>query len=289
MDRELPFFIDGIQMPVHCETYTRNSERNTKPVLHYHDYYELVLCTEGICKCRVGTDYYHLAPGDMLFVCNNIPHQIGFIESFCTYSVVKFLPAVITASTQTFNEYAYELLLGQKQTSYRILFKATEEKTKSFASIINEIMREWDGKQFGYELGVRAHIIEVILHILRVWKRDNPGIKSVMLNSTHGKILQDAIKFIENNYTEISEASVAKSVGVSIYHLSRLFKNGLNISFSDFVRSVRLSEAERQLLTTSLSITEISLNSGFASTAYFIKTFKEKHGITPLQWRKNAG
>ena len=44
--------------------------------------------------------------------------------------------------------------------------------------------------------------------------------------------------------------------------------------------------AQVYLTTTAMSITELASRTGFASYTYFIKIFRERVGISPLQYRK---
>ena len=60
------------------------------------------------------------------------------------------------------------------------------------------------------------------------------------------------------------------------------FKN-----FNQFLNSFRVEEASERLLTEiSLPILTIALDSGFKSLSAFNKTFKDTHGMTPSEYRK---
>ena len=57
-------------------------------------------------------------------------------------------------------------------------------------------------------------------------------------------------------------------------------------SFVSYVNEVKIREAERMLLSTDMSITEIGECVGFSTSAYFIANFRSQLGITPAQYRK---
>ena len=62
-------------------------------------------------------------------------------------------------------------------------------------------------------------------------------------------------------------------------------------NFSDFLNSYRIAEASIRLLDpdeNSLPVLTIAMDAGFRSLSSFNKTFKEAHGITPTQYRKNG-
>ena len=53
----------------------------------------------------------------------------------------------------------------------------------------------------------------------------------------------------------------------------------------EYVMEYRLNTAKQLLDDTKMSITDISYHCGFSSNAYFGKIFREKYGMTPLQYR----
>lgn len=59
----------------------------------------------------------------------------------------------------------------------------------------------------------------------------------------------------------------------------------MNMSISDYLNEYRLSQALFLLDNTDNSVTEIAVQSGFTSASYFISKFKEKTGLTPLEYK----
>lgn len=85
---------------------------------------------------------------------------------------------------------------------------------------------------------------------------------------------------------DLSQVKVADTFRISTYTLSRLFKNQVGIGFAEYVNSRRLEYAKDLLLTTSLSIREISQQSGYASESYFGRIFKATYGTSPSAFRE---
>jgi transcriptional regulator GlxA family with amidase domain len=53
-----------------------------------------------------------------------------------------------------------------------------------------------------------------------------------------------------------------------------------------FYRNLRLEKAQNLLTQSPLSITEIALATGFCSSAHFAKTFRNRYGKPPSDFRK---
>ncbi|RJG23988.1 helix-turn-helix domain-containing protein [Paenibacillus thiaminolyticus] len=72
---------------------------------------------------------------------------------------------------------------------------------------------------------------------------------------------------------------------ISLYHLSRLFKKTVGMTFTQYVNEVRLKKAVPELIHTELPILKIAMNNGFANVKTFNRCFKERYGMTPSEFR----
>jgi len=84
---------------------------------------------------------------------------------------------------------------------------------------------------------------------------------------------------------EITLGRVAGELGVSSGYLSRVFIMELGENFSDYVIRNKLEYAQRLLRQTNLKVYEISDRLGYTNPQYFSKLFKERVGVTPLEYR----
>jgi two-component system response regulator YesN len=82
---------------------------------------------------------------------------------------------------------------------------------------------------------------------------------------------------------------IAQAVYLSQFHLSRTFKQLTGRSVVDHIQDLRLAQAEELLKATGLTVTEIAGRVGFKDAAYFTTCFKNRYGVSPLQYRKNFG
>lgn len=86
---------------------------------------------------------------------------------------------------------------------------------------------------------------------------------------------------------DLTIKSICKHFYISQTKLYKISKNNFNMGISDFVRTERIKKAKLLLLSTNDSISQIAANVGIYDTNYFIRTFKQLQGTTPLQYRKN--
>ena len=101
------------------------------------------------------------------------------------------------------------------------------------------------------------------------------------------KINCDAIRdYIETNYHEdIYLEKLADEYHVSLSYLSRIFKEHYGITFQQYLANTRIGHAKNLLITTNMTINDISEAAGFNSRNTFIRMFKKLEGVTPTEFR----
>lgn len=96
-------------------------------------------------------------------------------------------------------------------------------------------------------------------------------------------------EYIMNNYDQpISLKSLSENLYLSEGYLSRYFKKIYNMSFSAYLKQVRLSNSMNELLYTDKAILRVALDNGFSSISFFNKVFKEEYGRSPSSIRNSA-
>lgn len=99
-------------------------------------------------------------------------------------------------------------------------------------------------------------------------------------------LLDKLLVYIEENYAQrITLQDVAGHFFVSKSTISHTFSQALGISFYSYVTQCRLSAAET-LILQGIPLCEINEKVGFADYPTFHRAFKQKHGISPRQFKK---
>jgi len=84
---------------------------------------------------------------------------------------------------------------------------------------------------------------------------------------------------------DLTRDEVARHVGVSPGHLSKLLRERTGRSFVELLREARVRAACEQLARSEAPLVEISASCGFCDQSYFTHVFKELRGMTPRQYR----
>lgn len=130
-----------------------------------------------------------------------------------------------------------------------------------------------------YKHSASAHLKLALLECLREANNEKSDYR----------LIQRIQEYIRNNYqnTELTNQEIANKFGYHSYHISRLMKAHTKNTLHDYLTDYRLHMAKNYLRTTSLSVTQVAEKTGFSSYTYFIKLFRERTGISPLQYRRS--
>ena len=85
---------------------------------------------------------------------------------------------------------------------------------------------------------------------------------------------------------EWSITLISHELGISKTHLQRLYKEQFAAAIKDDLITIRMEHAIQLLLHTDMRVQEIAEQCGYNNSNHFMRQFKEKHGMTALQYRR---
>lgn len=105
------------------------------------------------------------------------------------------------------------------------------------------------------------------------------------------KQLLPIISYMENNYAKYTSVQeLADIIGVTSFHLCRLFKQEFQLSPFKYLTRLRIQKAKELLVAfPDMTIQSISEKVGYNTPSYFCRVFKEHEDITPTEFREMHG
>lgn len=100
--------------------------------------------------------------------------------------------------------------------------------------------------------------------------------------------LAGVTRFIAQHYREpLTVQAIADDAGLHPKYLMRVFKKQCGTSVWEYLTRLRVSHAQRLLVTTDLKVLDVAMESGFSSVAPFYAAFAEHtRGLRPLDYRR---
>lgn len=137
---------------------------------------------------------------------------------------------------------------------------------------------------------IALRILAGIFRQIYGWKKGDvcPAVEE-HLRDRHLQTVERAKEYMLSHIDQdISLSEIARHAFVSEFHFSRLFKKLTTLSPYQYLLEARLGHAAILLKKTRDPVTEICFASGFQSFPHFVASFTSRHGISPLQYRKNG-
>lgn len=157
-------------------------------------------------------------------------------------------------------------------------------------TLLLQIAEEYANSGDLAEPSILALLIQFFVHLAKNTEENVPASLPAMQPNKQREYIEKfntVFDYIEHHYTEdITLESTAAQIGFSKFHFSRLFRQFTDTTFYDYLCARRIKAAETLLLDPNLPITEIALQSGFASISTFNRVFKKFKECTPTEFKE---
>lgn len=246
---------------------------------HWHTPLEIIMPLENHYIVESEGISYDLREGDILLICpgalHSIPAMYGkriiFQAEISSVFHLKDLESVLTIISP-------------------VLLITPENSPSTHATLqrhLLDIRGEYSGFQPLTEAAIYSHLVEMLVEVGR-----NHTQSVDRFDVSHTKQKEYIDKFIkicnyisEHCTEDLTLDEVADLSGFSKYHFTRLFKQFADVTFYKYLNQKRIARSEQLLIDPKLTITDVSMLSGFSSLSAFIRMFKIIKGCTPSQFR----
>lgn len=142
-----------------------------------------------------------------------------------------------------------------------------------------------DENGFGYELRLRDSLSEIWFQLLKLI---SPVLQepSAPAGSSEDKIKTMMVYVHEHFSEKIAVSDLAASAYLSERECYRVFRRCLHMTPAEYVTSYRLQIACRMLAEGREPVTSVGHACGLGSSSYFGKTFRQRFGCTPMEYRR---
>lgn len=218
--------------------------------------YQLIMPVTG----EMTIDKKKVVPGEIFLYCPNYPQNYTYFEGDGTeYYWIHFHGSDIDSicSSLSLKNSVYSLGEGKKDVErlFRMIFRGFADRYE-YADM--------------YGSGIVCSILSLIAA--------PPAISSPF---------NKAMKLLRDPSCNRSIAEIAKIYEMSEGHFIRSFKTYTGQSPNAFRITNRLEIASDMLLSTTMTVAEISSAVGFADPLYFSRLFKKYYKLSPYVYRKN--
>lgn len=243
-----------------------------------------------------GKTNYVLTPGMILIIPPNVPHKTTYSPDTTSERLtVEFSPEYISDITEEFGNiwmerffYNSPFYLPQDSRSYIEHMLTTLEENKLPAVSLSPEDSIYPQEDIFSECVRKLHFQEIIIELLRRnTHADYVTAEGILISDI---AVAEALRYIDANYNEpLTLEGIANMFRLNPSYFSSKFKSVNGIGFKEYHNNVRIIRAEKLLLETDMSITEIAVKCGYETSNYFGDAFRRINNCSPSQFRKMNG
>lgn len=257
-------------------TAWRGSSR-TMSAPHAHNDIEINFCSRPLVYASAGKTFT-LPPGVPCAFWGVKPHQLinferGYVLAFATVPLAQFMSWTVPAALK--NRLLHgEILLGSSDPAYGV-------SAASFDRWSTDLYHRQKSRRRAAELE-----IEALIHRMSLGRWSELVIDHTRSSLDLTRAAKMATYITENATSNVTVGAIANVVHLNSNQASALFREVFGVGINRYVSQHRVAEAQRLLLTTSLSSAMIGRQAGFQSSSSFHETFRLICDTSPSQWRR---
>jgi len=287
---------------VHCELIAARSQlHNWQIKPHRHNgLFQILYLQQGKAEIRLEENRYPMAAGQVLIVPQMCVHGLTFERGAVGYVITLAYPLIHQLTRQ-----AGDGLLALTGPSMHSLGEGSESGPikMAFNALDTEYRRNAPYRHLLMEALLGAILIWLARDALpqaggRAKEAEEKGRKGAGRGERRkaagrGRGAEHFGCFcdlIEQHYTDHHPVSFyASRIGITAAHLNVLCRQAVGKSALDLIHERVLLEAKRKLVYTSMPVSVMAYAIGFADPAYFTRFFKRWAGMSPKDFRRQAG
>ena len=248
---------------------------------HCHSAVEVIMPIRGEVIYTVENETYRVQSDEVLIVPPNWTHDLVMHEGSARY-LLLFEP------DNLFSMRDMQLIEGTLKAP--IYLTGQSDGRDSVRSLLTQVINCYERREFLWNSMCYSYLLQMYVRLGQSNMNQELRRYDARTQRIDPEIVDSARLYIDQNFTQdITLGDVSAFTGFSRCYFSRMFKQQLGQSFSEYLRGKRVALAEELLIHSRQPIQEIAASAGFGSVATFNRVFREAKNCTPSHFREIYG
>ncbi len=264
--------------------------RYLPPLLHTHEFFELVYVREGECNHFMDNKAHTLISGDICVIAPNHEHALSAFSDEADIINLQI-------RTSTFEKSFFGILSDKDVLSnffMHCLYHMNGQACLTFRTGNDALLKTLSdslAEEFHNDRKYRGKMMDSLISTFFIQlMRDHE--KDILLDpdntSPHDDELILMLQYIQSNYSNLSLTELARFFGYSPRHITRILKESTGKNFSEITKELRMKKAAELLKNNDLPIPTIMETVGYSDISTFYKAFKGYYGKAPAAFRMES-
>jgi AraC family transcriptional regulator, transcriptional activator of pobA len=252
------------------------------------DFYIISLKSPSPKSLKYGRQYYDFEEGTVMFIA---PDQVFSISEFNDQIKYKgwgiyihadlFLNSSLGQKIKNFSFFSYDVSEA---------LHLSEDEKNTLTVIAESIIKEYSGNIDKFSQDVLITAIEQLLN----YSQRFYGRQFITRHKSNSDLLSNFENLVHSyfNSPQLSDNGLpsieyfAKKLNLSASYLTDLLKKEIGKTTKEYLQIQVIEIAKNKLLNSADTVSEIAYSLGFEYPQYFNRLFKDKTGMTALEYRK---
>ena len=248
-----------------------------------HDFCELLYVKRGTHCVAVDGIPHTVDAGQMILYAPNAHHRmVGRSNAFV---------GIVSFEASESMSFFYNRVIRLNSRQREVISEIIEYGMEIFCPSQSPELLGMVSKEGTTDLQLQELKLRLELFLVDVYKDDAAmGVKKTLVNRENYREAQFKFlrAYLSRHLTEdLTLARIAADCSMSVTKIKDIFReNGKQPPMTYFM-DLKIEEARRLIVETSLNFTEIAARLSFSSVHYFSKVFKERIGMTPSAYARS--
>ena len=246
---------------------------------HGHDFYLVLIVTNGSGTHKIDFNEYKIEPGSM-FVLSPGQVHIWYLSEDIDGYILFFKKEYFLLD---FNQDRLDRLPFFKSTFSKPYVLLSEVNAQMICGFYKNIVKEYENRQLQYHDMIRLYLNLMFIELARLYK-----VEEAMKFEHQYEVIQlnRLEQLIDDNFkNHLAVPEYADMMHLSTKQLNHICKKTINKTPSQLIQDRVILEAKRLLIHSNLSVSSVSEELNFTDTSYFIRQFKKSCDVTPDKFR----
>jgi AraC-like DNA-binding protein/mannose-6-phosphate isomerase-like protein (cupin superfamily) len=270
----------------------KSQEIGPKKPCYHGNLHEIVFVFNGKGTYIINDKEYPVNKRDVVLIKPNEVHKYSDssdIECISLHFSFSHLDLVKNSIEKTVYNNCEDEFLEFLTDHYPEIHKITATEGSQILNRAHHLFLEFQSPSPGSKLMISLYFIEILVLLARNYLYGKKGDNLIPehIKTRNDIMVKQILQYLDTNYAKrINPTDLFKNYYMHPNYCRYIFKKAIGSSLSHCILKKRMTEAKRLLIETNLPIKEIAEKVGVNDYFYFLRAFKEVHGITPNSLRK---
>lgn len=257
-------------------------------IYHWHNYLEISYVKEGKGVYHIEDRSYELEKGDIIIINNIEPHFMEVSPPNEMHQPVLMIdPKLLYSSSTNSFEYNYLAPFFNRSGRFHNKIRNNSKHAKEIYDLLEEIVVEYLDKSSGYELMIKAKLLNVVTILFRHYASELVVSPDILKRAKNLGKIRPSIEYLNNNSSDnITLTKLSELSFMSAAYFSSFFKKTTGLSPFEYLNQLRITNALTMLRSTNNKINDIAFTCGFNNLSHFNRVFRKTTGKTPKEFKE---